>query len=190
LNYLVEIDSQGRLRWARNHDLVDTTAGRWKDSGDGTGIVPDEETFQALIRGQSIESTSTRDSSALDDAAMHYTGPPRGKYWLTRALRKRFTLHGIVDRLLRKTVRKGTWVYVAVRRCNNRSLLIIKCPRLGQKLCASWFTCCREANISLFSQYVHWYKEYWNLPAFFLAFWGSCDQCWSYIGERYVSLNC
>ncbi|KAJ6575022.1 hypothetical protein B0H19DRAFT_933678, partial [Mycena capillaripes] len=115
LNYLVEIDSQGRLRWARNHELVDTTAGRWKDSEDGKGIIPDEISLARLIRGESVESTPSRDSAALDDAAMHYTGSQRGKYRWTRELRKRFTLHGIVDRLLRKTVKRNTWIYVSVR---------------------------------------------------------------------------
>ncbi|KAJ7492706.1 hypothetical protein FB451DRAFT_1389061 [Mycena latifolia] len=118
LNYLVEIDSQGRLRWARNHELVDTTAARWKDS-DGQGIVPDEVSLrQALIRGRSLESTSSQDSAALDTAATHYTGSQRGKYRWTRELRKRFTLHGIVDRLLRKTVKRNTWIYVSDKNFN------------------------------------------------------------------------
>ncbi|KAF7339540.1 hypothetical protein MSAN_02168500 [Mycena sanguinolenta] len=119
LNYLVEIDPQGRLRWARNHQLVDTTAGRWKDSENGQGIIPDQVSIrQALVRGPSLESTSTRDSAALDTAAMHYTGPQRGKYKLTREFRKRFTLRGIVDRLLRKTVKRNTWIYVSDKNFN------------------------------------------------------------------------
>ncbi|KAJ6604565.1 hypothetical protein DFH09DRAFT_898433, partial [Mycena vulgaris] len=115
LNYLVEIDSQGRLCWARNHEVVDTTAARWKDSGGGHGIVPDDVPLrEALVRGQSLVSTSSHDSAALDTAATHYTGSQRGKYRWTRELRKRFTLHGIVDRLLRKTVKRNTWIYVSV----------------------------------------------------------------------------
>ncbi|KAJ7225599.1 hypothetical protein GGX14DRAFT_125874, partial [Mycena pura] len=115
LNYLVEIDPQGRLRWARNHELVDTTAGRWKDSESGQGIIPDGVSLrQALIRGESLLSTSSRDSAALDTAATHYTSAQRGKYKWSRELRKRFTLHGIVDRLLRKTVKRNTWIYVSV----------------------------------------------------------------------------
>ncbi|KAJ7706271.1 hypothetical protein B0H17DRAFT_919212, partial [Mycena rosella] len=117
LNYLVEIDSLGRLCWARNHEVVDTTAARWKDS-DGHGIVPDDVSLrQALIRGRSLESTAShdsRDSAALDAAATHYTGTQQGKYRWTRELRKRFTLHGIVDRMLRKTVKRNTWIYVSV----------------------------------------------------------------------------
>jgi hypothetical protein len=122
LNYLVEIDDEGRLRWARNHELVDTTAGEWKDSENGKGIIRDAVSLrQALVRGPSLESresavsTSTRDSAALDTAAEHYAGTQQGKYWLTREFRKRFTLRGIVDRLLRKTVKRNTWIYVSVR---------------------------------------------------------------------------
>ncbi|KAF8527884.1 hypothetical protein BU17DRAFT_61250 [Hysterangium stoloniferum] len=38
--WAVQIDSQGKLRWARNGELVDTTAGKWKTLGDGMGIAP------------------------------------------------------------------------------------------------------------------------------------------------------
>ncbi|KAK7064299.1 hypothetical protein R3P38DRAFT_2823606 [Favolaschia claudopus] len=119
LNYLVEIDDEGRLRWARNHELVDTTPGRWKDSQDGRGIIPDEETLrQAVMRGPSLESVMSRDSAALNIAAEHYTGHKQGNYWLTRQFRKRFTLRGVVDRLLRKTVKRNTWVYVSDKNFN------------------------------------------------------------------------
>nr|GAT44123.1 predicted protein [Mycena chlorophos] len=114
LKYLIEIDSNGRLRWAKNHELVDTTPGRWKDSG-GEGIVPDETSFRdSLFRS---ESSTSADSSALDTAATHYAGP-RGKTKLTREFRKRFTLRGVVDRLLRKTVRKNTWIYCSDKHFN------------------------------------------------------------------------
>ncbi|KAF7347907.1 hypothetical protein MVEN_01548600 [Mycena venus] len=121
LNYLVEIDSDGRLRWARNHELVDTTAGRWKDSENGNGIIADDVSLrQAIVRGPSLEgseSVSSRDSVALETAATHYAGP-RGKYRLTREFRKRFTLRGIVDRMLRKTVKRNTWIYVSDKNFN------------------------------------------------------------------------
>ncbi|KAJ7786222.1 hypothetical protein B0H16DRAFT_1401368 [Mycena metata] len=114
LNYLVEIDEEGRLRWARNHEPVDTTAGRWKDSEDGGGIIADVVTIRrALLRGESLQSTTSRDSAELDNAATHYTGEQKGNK-VAREFRKRFTLHGVVDRLLRKTVRRNTWIYVSV----------------------------------------------------------------------------
>ncbi|KAF8213134.1 hypothetical protein K438DRAFT_1564531, partial [Mycena galopus ATCC 62051] len=118
LNYLVEIDDKGRLRWARNHELVDTAAGRWKDSENGKGIVPDEISIMGGPSLQSTSSTTSRDSDALDAAATHYTGTQKGKYRLTRELRKRLTVNGIFDRLLRKTVKRNTWIYVSDKNFN------------------------------------------------------------------------
>ncbi|KAJ7293492.1 hypothetical protein C8J57DRAFT_1269182 [Mycena rebaudengoi] len=66
---------------------------------------------QALVRGQSLDSVLSDDSAVVDNAATHYAGAQGGKY---RWLRKRFTPHGIVDRLLRKTVKRNTWIYVSV----------------------------------------------------------------------------
>ncbi|KAJ7071115.1 hypothetical protein C8F01DRAFT_416271 [Mycena amicta] len=115
LNYLVEIDSVGRFRWARNHELVDTSPGRWKDAGGGQGIVPDSVSIRrALLQGESMNSA---DSLAHDAAATHYAGA-RGRYKLTREFRKRFTLHGIVDRLLRKTVQRNTWIFCSDKHFN------------------------------------------------------------------------
>jgi hypothetical protein len=90
---------------------VDTTAGRWKDTNGGGIIADDTSMRQALVRGQSLDSVLSDDSAVVDNAATHYAGAQGGKY---RWLRKRFTLHGIVDRLLRKTVKRNTWIYVSV----------------------------------------------------------------------------
>ena len=38
LNYMVDIDEHGRLRWVRNGQLVETSR-KWKDAGNGEGIV-------------------------------------------------------------------------------------------------------------------------------------------------------
>jgi hypothetical protein len=40
LNYIVRINVDGRLRWQRTGQLVDTSAGHWKDAGNGGGRVP------------------------------------------------------------------------------------------------------------------------------------------------------
>ncbi|CAK5280496.1 unnamed protein product [Mycena citricolor] len=77
---------------------------------------------QALTRGPSSSDSSVDDdgshTDALDTAATHYAGPQKGKYRITREFRKRFTLRGVVDRLLRKTVRKNTWIYVSDKHFN------------------------------------------------------------------------
>ncbi|KAK1229667.1 hypothetical protein PQX77_007229 [Marasmius sp. AFHP31] len=122
LNYLVDIDQEGKLRWARNNELVDTTPGHWKDSGDGSGIVPEDSSEQPRTppepRG-SFESVSSVSSSSVDsNAAMHYVDESKGKHAWTRAFRRYFTVRGMLNRLLRKTVRRNTWIWVTDRNYN------------------------------------------------------------------------
>lgn len=123
LNYLVEIDEQGKLRWARNHELVDTTAGRWKDAGSGAGIVPadpadsPEDLFKPQRR-ESFASAASSSSSSVSSDAMHYNGPPKGKNPVSRAVQRNLTIKGMTDRVLKKTLKKNTWIYVADRHCN------------------------------------------------------------------------
>ncbi|KIR97495.1 IQ domain-containing calmodulin-binding protein [Cryptococcus deuterogattii 2001/935-1] len=142
LNYLVKVDKDGLLRWAHNNEFVDTAAGRWKDAGDGTGIVPadpqseeDENKSKAQptidpyapphnhrmhkVSGSSSLSSLSSDSyspqsSDLDEnESTHYVGldqKPEG--WLERK-KKRLTPGGVRRELLRKTVRRNTWIYVS-----------------------------------------------------------------------------
>ncbi|KAF9076191.1 hypothetical protein BDP27DRAFT_1210962, partial [Rhodocollybia butyracea] len=117
LNYLVKFDSEGKLRWARSNELVDTTAERWKDSGDGGGIVPEDMPNRPVQRRGSFESmvsAASHSSSAQSDAAMHYLGPPKGKSRWSRVFYRYFTVRGVTNRLLRKTVRRNTWIYTTV----------------------------------------------------------------------------
>ncbi|KII93878.1 hypothetical protein PLICRDRAFT_407640 [Plicaturopsis crispa FD-325 SS-3] len=44
-------------------------------------------------------------------AATHYVEATRGRNRLTRALKTHLTLRGIMDKLLRKTVQRNTWIY-------------------------------------------------------------------------------
>ncbi|KAI0053342.1 hypothetical protein FA95DRAFT_1481936 [Auriscalpium vulgare] len=119
LNYLVNVDAEGKLHWARNNQLVDTTSGQWKDAGHGQGIVPlevsDASEPQPLDAPVSSDSIS---SGAMSDAAMHYVGPPKGNNKVTRAFWKHFTIHGTIDKLLRKTVQRNTWIYVSDKNFN------------------------------------------------------------------------
>ena len=141
LNYLVQIDSDGKLRWAKTGELVDTTAGHWKDAGDGRGIIPlTNPSRTALEHRTSFEATATRSSSSIaseeHDAQMHYyLGPvPAGsrfKAWLWRNL----TPRGLMERLLRKTLQRNTWIYVSVSIEHNDSLLCTHLLHVGQALC-------------------------------------------------------
>ncbi|KAI0348370.1 hypothetical protein BDW22DRAFT_1320933, partial [Trametopsis cervina] len=125
LNYLVQIDSEGKLRWARTGEVVDTTPGSWKDSGTGKGVVPvhlpEDPTLQHrtsfVMPAHSMGRTGS-DSSLSNNGEtgqMHYyLGPrPTGsriKSWLWRNL----TPRGLLERLLRRTIQKNTWIYVSV----------------------------------------------------------------------------
>ncbi|GJJ09442.1 hypothetical protein Clacol_003664 [Clathrus columnatus] len=100
LNYLVKIDGEGKLRWARNDQLVDTARGKWKDLGDGMGIGP----ASLGPSGQMPkEPSSPISSSAL---AQHYvTHKKRSR--MGRLISNNFTVTGIMNKLLRKTVRSS-----------------------------------------------------------------------------------
>ncbi|KAJ3987681.1 hypothetical protein F5890DRAFT_1404572, partial [Lentinula detonsa] len=119
LNYLVKIDSNGKLRWARNNELVDTTAGRWKDSGNGGGIVPEDMPARPVQRRGSFESVASSSSSVQSDAVMHYLGPPKGKTRWSKLFYRYFTVRGVTNRLLRTTLKRNTWLYTSVSLFNN-----------------------------------------------------------------------
>ncbi|KAJ3721494.1 hypothetical protein F5878DRAFT_648982 [Lentinula raphanica] len=118
LNYLVKIDSDGKLRWARNNELVDTTAGRWKDSGNGGGIVPEDMPAQPVQRRGSFESVAASSSSVQSDAVIHYLEPPKGKSHWSKLFYRYFTVRGVTNRLLRTSLKRNTWLYTSDKNCD------------------------------------------------------------------------
>ncbi|KAL0951312.1 hypothetical protein HGRIS_008018 [Hohenbuehelia grisea] len=119
LNYLVKIDEQGKLRWARNNRFVDTTAGHWKDAGNGQGIIPEDLSLKVEKISAGTRSSSISSQSELqENMATHYVGTVEGKYRWSRTLKKYLTIHGIMNRLLRKTVQRNTWIYVTDKNFN------------------------------------------------------------------------
>jgi hypothetical protein len=89
--------------------------------GDGRGIVPltpEEMRGKEIAEGPSkhghIAFHSASSDSVLDSAEAHYvdtaTNPEDSK--AKKALKSRFTSKGITERLLRKTLKKNTWIYV------------------------------------------------------------------------------
>ncbi|CDO73493.1 hypothetical protein BN946_scf185013.g128 [Trametes cinnabarina] len=129
LNYLVRIDSEGKLRWARNGELVDTTAGRWKDAGGGRGIVPYDdrgggtEPPDSSSASDRISDPTSRSSNSLandqDNDMAHYVGLRRQpENPVKRTLWNNFTLRGLVDRTLGKTIKRNTWIYVSDKNFN------------------------------------------------------------------------
>lgn len=144
LNYLVKIDADGKLRWERTGQLVDTTAGHWKDAGDGLGIVreehpnrPDLGPRTSFASSGSLSSISVAPGEPSDgsDAATHYTGPESGN-WLQKAVKRNLTLKGLTNKLLKKTVRRNTWIYVSVSEHILESTVLIAdlLAPVGQKL--------------------------------------------------------
>lgn len=122
LNYLVDIDNEGKLRWSRNGELVDTTPGHWKDAGGGQGIVPADKLENShavsLTRRHSFDEQGADTGSQLsqeEDAAMHYTESDLTKNPVKRTYKNHFTVPGLFDRLLRRTLRRNTWIYVSDR---------------------------------------------------------------------------
>src|ERR1700733_8819721 len=120
LNYLVNIDSDGRLRWHRTGQLIDTTAGHWKDEGEGGGIVPlSGPSHRISERRTSFDSlssiSSSNDSQYIENsAAMHYTSHKKSNNWVARKIQAHLTLRGLTEKLLRKTIKRNTWIYVSV----------------------------------------------------------------------------
>jgi hypothetical protein len=119
LNYLVRIDTDGKIRWDRNGQYVDTHPGRWRDAGEGKGIVPIDEDNTPLAPPESGRTRSDSSSSSSSEeevqAARHYQGISKQNLNIfQRIWKEKFTSNGLMERLLRKTVQKNTWVYVSV----------------------------------------------------------------------------
>ncbi|KAH9487026.1 hypothetical protein JR316_0001092 [Psilocybe cubensis] len=121
LNYLVKIGDDGRLYWDKNNQPVDTTAGDWKDAGEGRGIVPESMPTRNMqhtkLHGHVPFTNSpitSRESLDQENAATHYAGGIKGRHWWSRYVRRNFTARGVMERLLRKTVRRNTWIYVSL----------------------------------------------------------------------------
>lgn len=133
-NYVVDIKG-GKLYWRRNGKPIDTTKGKYKDLGDGQGIVelgPEEKEEQARLEeekrqrrkeeGGSISSMSSSSSSSLSSSdsenseeheeakreAQHYGADMSKKHRRMGLL----SSTGFMDALLRKTVQANTWIYV------------------------------------------------------------------------------
>lgn len=132
-HYLVKVDSEGRLCWAKNGIRIDTTE-EWKDSING--IVPvDDDTpaYAADIESRSQEQQSTlrsqcqrpdhdnSDSDASSSANESDLEAARAAKYATPSLDdakglkkvKHVSAATIFNKLLRKSVKKNTWIFVA-----------------------------------------------------------------------------
>lgn len=124
--YLVNVDSDGRLCWAKNGARIDTTE-EWRDSIQGIVPIDDTETpaFQPKTtypnqpklfpsdpssRASSISTASESEREAA--RAAKYASPgvtdAKGVKKVTH-----ISASTIFNTLLRKSVRKNTWIFVA-----------------------------------------------------------------------------
>lgn len=124
--YLVTVDDEGRLCWAKNGARIDTTE-KWKDSVHG--IVPADDTATPEFRppangtgtrllgdsstdsdSSSSSSDSSTDSETAADAT-HYATPSLDTAKGVKKI-KHVTVATLFDKLLRKSVRRNTWIFV------------------------------------------------------------------------------
>jgi hypothetical protein len=126
LDYLVKIDKEGRLVWAKNGARIDTTE-KYKDSIHG--IVPatdstppytepDAEAAVSL-RKRNSGSDETSDSSTTDHhsdsesaRAAKYATPEFDKAKGLKKI-KHVSAATILNKLMRSSVKKNTWIFVA-----------------------------------------------------------------------------
>lgn len=118
--YLVEIDNEGRLCWAKNGQRIDTSPA-YRDSLYGVvpiddpapsfrPVTPPEEREAALQR-TGTSSTSSAESVEAADRAAKYTTPGFDSAKGPKKL-QHLSATTITNRLLRKTVQRNTWIFV------------------------------------------------------------------------------
>ena len=138
LNYLTVVDDEGKIRWHKNNELITTNSEQFKDSMTGivakedveTASFDDEEVSKQLSdarhfaremaraknpngRRSSDSSIATSyDGSSSDSDRPNSTSqsPTKTK---KRLKRLKVSPATILNKLLRATVKPGTWIYVA-----------------------------------------------------------------------------
>ena len=122
-DYLTEVDDEGRLRWAKNGELITTSVDDFKDSK--RGIIP-IKTPDPHLSGNPDQTTSETDS-VLDLARLSLTGfdsnssdnedgssnndnPSTDKP--KRSRRIHVSPATLLNHLLRSSIKPGTWIYV------------------------------------------------------------------------------
>ena len=136
LNYLTVVDDDGKLRWHKNNELITTSSEQFKDSMDGIvtkydeNVVAfnDEEVSKQLSEGRRLArqlarvvSRDGRRSSSSSIASSYDSSDSDGGETANKPTRKtkkrlkglRVSPATILNRLLRATIKPGTWIYVA-----------------------------------------------------------------------------
>lgn len=115
------VDKEGRLCWKRNGQRIDTSVD-WKDSAHGIVQVGDTSTPEHAQQAAAAEAAparplpsedgnNTNSSSSADERRDRYVNRN-----LENSPRAKKVLHvspaTILNHLLRKTVKKNTWIFV------------------------------------------------------------------------------
>jgi hypothetical protein len=118
MQYMIKVDTQGKLRWRKNDELIDTTE-EYRDSVEG--IVPitsptksfRQEEMEAMRSGKWPKDDDSDDDSNDSEAEKRYPDPPN----ITNAKGPKKVVNvspaTIMNRLMRKSVKKNTWIFVA-----------------------------------------------------------------------------
>ena len=121
--YLVEVDVDGLLHWARSGNLVDTGP-QWKDSLQG--IVSKEDKTPEFT---GVEFSEDSFPDTQEGAGARYPDSPSLKQ--AKGLKKfrHVTPATIMNHLMRSSIKENTWIFVGVPICNfiyNRTTGILK----------------------------------------------------------------
>ena len=137
LNYMVQIDNEGRLCWAKNGERINTTT-EYKDSVNG--IVPVEDDTPAYgpngqllhdgqtknfrqSRSSSLSSSSSSSSAEHSDVeGEHYVNEDLDKAKGFRKI-KHVSAATILNHLLRSSVKPNSWIFVSHTPCPLTSIL-------------------------------------------------------------------
>lgn len=114
-NYLVKIDKEGRLCWAKNGERI-TTSTEYKDSVNG--IVPNDDGTPAYSRASSSSSSSSSASSIFSTGSAN---DPEGEHYVNHDLEKakgvkkikHVSAAAVLNHLLRRSVKPNSWIFVA-----------------------------------------------------------------------------
>ncbi|CAG8972966.1 hypothetical protein HYALB_00008326 [Hymenoscyphus albidus] len=129
LHYLVKINKDGRLCWAKNGALIDTTE-KYKDSIHGIVHDTDDTPAYAPLAGEAVHHlhhsahstprfdshTSTSSSSqSSDNASSRATKYANPEFNNAKGVKKirHVSAATIFNKLLRGSVKKNTWIFVA-----------------------------------------------------------------------------
>lgn len=105
-DYLVRVDDEGRLRWQKDDQLINTSAEMYKDSVHG--IVPKDSQEPAYADEPDGDYDSESDVEPLEEDQAHEQvtkdETPRRRFRVSPAT--------VLNHLLRASIKPGTWIYV------------------------------------------------------------------------------